>query len=165
MRAVYGSYTRSLSNVVSINRRFIHPKEVQPKVPRKKVTTQTILSKYRKGEKIVCCTGYDYPAGVLLDAAGIDLILVGDSSGMVTMGYENTLPVTMEDTIHNCKAVTRGTTSALVVADMPFGSYEVNDDEGLRNAIRLMKETGVGAVKLEGGKKRAGLSMLPALCC
>ncbi|KAK8789936.1 hypothetical protein WA158_006716 [Blastocystis sp. Blastoise] len=135
-----------------IGARFIHPDAVKPAIPRKKVTTQTILSKYRKGEKIACCTGYDYPAGVLLDAAGFDMILVGDSSGM---GYENTLPVTMEDMIHNCKSVTRGAHASLVVGDMPFGSYEVSKEDGLRNALRFMKEGFVDAIKLEGGKKRA----------
>lgn len=120
-----------------------------------KVTTVKLVEKKHKGEKIASVTAYDYSTAKVLDEAGIDFILVGDSLGMVVLGYENTLPVTMEDMIHHTKAVVRGTKHALVVADMPFMSYQVSIEETIRNAGRLIQEAGAGAVKLEGGRSMA----------
>jgi 3-methyl-2-oxobutanoate hydroxymethyltransferase len=99
-------------------------------------------------------TAYDYATALAIDRAGIDSILVGDSLGMVVLGYENTLPVTMDDMIHHCKAVSRGASYALLIGDMPFMSYQASVDEAVRNAGRFLKEGGMGAVKLEGGRER-----------
>jgi 3-methyl-2-oxobutanoate hydroxymethyltransferase len=104
-----------------------------------------------RGEKITVLTAYDYPTGRLLDQAGIDVALVGDSLGMVVYGFENTIPVTMEMMIHHSAAVARAAKHALVVADMPFMSYQASVEDAVRNAGRMLKETGVQAVKLEGG--------------
>jgi 3-methyl-2-oxobutanoate hydroxymethyltransferase len=108
-----------------------------------------------RGEKFAMITAYDYPSAKLVDEAGIPIILVGDSLGMVVLGYESTIPVTMEDIIHHTKAVMRGAQEAIVVADMPFMSYQASPEEAVRNAGRLMKETGATAVKLEGGSTAA----------
>src|SRR5207248_10985174 len=105
----------------------------------------------RRGEKIVMVTAYDAPAGRLADAAGVDLILVGDSSGMVVHGRESTVPVTMEEILLMTQWVVRGAKRPIVVADMPFGSYEASDEEAVRNAVRLVKEGGADVVKPEGG--------------
>jgi 3-methyl-2-oxobutanoate hydroxymethyltransferase len=105
----------------------------------------------RRGEKIVMVTAYDAPSGRLADAAGVDLILVGDSSGMVMHGRESTVPVTMEEILLMTQWVVRGAKRPIVVADMPFGSYEASDEEAVRNAVRLVKEGGADVVKLEGG--------------
>lgn len=99
-------------------------------------------------------TGYDYPTALILDEAGIDVILVGDSLGMVVLGYDNTLPLTMDEMIHHCKAVARGATHVLLIGDMPFMSYQVSVEEAIRNAGRFMQEGGMHAVKLEGGRER-----------
>ncbi len=108
-------------------------------------------------KKIVCLTAYDYPTARLLDEAGVDVILVGDSLAMVVLGYDSTLPVTLDEMIHHARAVRRGTKRALVVADMPFGSYHSDTAESLRNAVRFVKEAGVEAVKVEGGERRLEL--------
>ncbi len=100
-------------------------------------------------------TAYDYPTAMAIDKAGIDSILVGDSLGMVVLGYENTLPVTMEDMLHHARAVSRGAKSALLVGDMPFMSYQVSIEEAVRNAGRFLQRAGMDAVKLEGGRERA----------
>jgi 3-methyl-2-oxobutanoate hydroxymethyltransferase len=105
-------------------------------------------------QKITCLTAYDYPTARLLDEAGVDILLVGDSLGMVVLGEETTLPVTLDEMLHHVKAVRRGTEHALLVADMPFGSFHISLEETVRHAIRLVKEGGVDAVKLEGGEKR-----------
>ena len=107
--------------------------------------------------KIVCLTAYDYPTARLLDEAGVDVILVGDSLAMVALGYDSTLPVTLDDMIHHARAVRRGTKRALLVADMPFGSYHSDTAESLRNAVRFVKEASVEAVKVEGGERRLEL--------
>jgi 3-methyl-2-oxobutanoate hydroxymethyltransferase len=107
-----------------------------------------------RGEKIVMLTAYDTPTARLLDSAGADILLVGDSVGNVVLGYENTLPVTMEEMIHHTQAVVRGTSRALVVADMPYLSYHVALRESVRNAGRLVQTAGARAVKIEGGRKR-----------
>ncbi len=118
---------------------------------REKITIPTILEKKRRGEKITMLTAYDYPTALLVDRAGIDMILVGDSLGMVVLGYETTIPVTMEEMIHHTKAVVRGTRCALVVGDMPFMSYHTSERDAIANAGRFIKEAGTDAVKLEGG--------------
>ena len=105
----------------------------------------------RRGDKIVMVTAYDAPSGRLADAAGVDLILVGDSSGMVVHGRESTVPVTLAEIVFMTQWVTRGAKRPLVIADMPFGSYEESDEQAVRNAIRLVKEGGADAVKLERG--------------
>lgn len=116
-----------------------------------KVTPQTLLDLKRRGQKITALTAYDYPMAKLMDEAGVDVILVGDSLGMVVLGYDSTLPVTVDDVIHHCRAVRRATHRALVVADMPFGSYQTSIDRAVENAVRLVKDGGAEAVKLEGG--------------
>lgn len=120
-----------------------------------RVTTATFRQYRAEGKKITMLTAYDFPTAKLLDAAGIDAILVGDSLGNVVLGYGSTLPVTMDDMVHHVKAVVRGVQRAMVVADMPFMSYHVSKKEALRNAGRLIQEAGAGAVKLEGGKEVA----------
>jgi 3-methyl-2-oxobutanoate hydroxymethyltransferase len=106
------------------------------------------------GEQITMLTAYDYGTALALDRAGIDAILVGDSLGMVVLGYPTTLPVTMEDMLHHCRAVARGSQSALLIGDMPFMSYQTSVDEAVRNAGRFLQEAGMDAVKLEGGRER-----------
>lgn len=118
-----------------------------------KVTVNTFKKAKEEGTKLTMLTAYDYSTAKLIDEAGIDSILVGDSLGNVILGYDNTVPVTMEDMIHHGAAVSRGAKNALVVVDMPFMSYQISVEEALRNAGRLMKEAGAGAVKLEGGKE------------
>ncbi len=108
-------------------------------------------------QKITCLTAYDYPTARLLDEAGVDVILVGDSLGMVVLGHESTLPVTIDDMLHHTRAVRRGTRRALLVADMPYGSYHTDMAEALRNAMRFVKEAGAEAVKVEGGERRLEL--------
>ena len=122
---------------------------------RKKVTTLTFRQKKERGEPITMLTAYDYPTAMAMDRAGVDSILVGDSLAMVVLGYENTLPVTMEEMLHHARAVARGAKSALLVGDMPFMSYQISADDALRNAGRFLQQGGMDAVKLEGGRERA----------
>lgn len=122
---------------------------------RKKVTTRTFRLKKKRGEIITMLTAYDYPTALAVDRAGIDSILVGDSLGMVVLGYENTLPVTMEDMLHHCRAVSRGAKYPLLVGDMPFMSFQASVDKAVENAGRFLQEAGMDAVKLEGGRERA----------
>jgi 3-methyl-2-oxobutanoate hydroxymethyltransferase len=134
-------------------------------VPRQgdgKVTVPELLQRKSSAaefpsQKIVCLAAYDYPTARLADEAGIDVILVGDTLGMVVLGYDNTLPVTMDEMLHHARAVRRGTRRALVVADMPYGSYHTDNAESLRNAVRFVKEAGAEAVKVEGGERRLDL--------
>jgi 3-methyl-2-oxobutanoate hydroxymethyltransferase len=119
-----------------------------------KTTTASLKEKQLKNEKITMLTAYDYSMAAMVDAAGIDMILVGDSLGMVTLGYENTLAVTMDEMVHHTKAVVRGCKNAMVVADMPFLSYHISIQEAVRNAGRFVQEAGAHAVKLEGGQER-----------
>ncbi len=121
---------------------------------RKKVTTLTLRQKKERGEPISMLTAYDYPTALALDQAGIDMILVGDSLGMVVLGYENTLPVTMEDMLHHSKAVARGAKHPFLVGDMPFMSYQVSVEQAVKNAGRFLQEAGMDGVKLEGGRER-----------
>lgn len=120
---------------------------------RKRVTTRRVIEMKRAGEPIACITAYDAMTAALFDTAGIDVILVGDSVGNVVQGHETTLPVTLEDMIYHTQAVMRGNENALIVTDMPFMSYQVSPQEAFRNAGRIMKEAGSGAVKLEGGRR------------
>jgi 3-methyl-2-oxobutanoate hydroxymethyltransferase len=108
-------------------------------------------------DKITCLTAYDCPTARLLDEAGVDIILVGDSVGMAVLGYDSTLPVTLEEMLHHVRAVRRGTRHALLVADMPYGSFHVSIEDSVRNAMRLVKEGGAEAVKVEGGERRLEL--------
>lgn len=123
----------------------------------KKVTVATLQKKKREGKKIATLTAYDYFTSRLLNQAGIDLILVGDSLGNVVLGYENTIPVTMADMLHHTRAAVRGNSRCLVIADMPFLSYHVSDVEALHHAGRFIQEAGAHGVKLEGGKEVADL--------
>jgi 3-methyl-2-oxobutanoate hydroxymethyltransferase len=127
-----------------------------PAVNRKKVTTATLRAKKERGEPITVLTAYDYPTALAMDRAGVDAILVGDSLGMVVLGYETTLPVTMDDMLHHAKAVSRGAKSAHLIGDMPFMSYQASTSEAVRNAGRFLQEAGMDAVKLEGGRQVAG---------
>jgi 3-methyl-2-oxobutanoate hydroxymethyltransferase len=124
----------------------------------RKITVRDFRRKKEEGEPIAMLTAYDYPVARALDAAGIDAVLVGDSLGMVALGYANTLPVTMDEMIHHCKAVSRGASRPLLIGDMPFLSYQVSPAEAVRNAGRFLQEGGMEAVKLEGGRE-----MLPAV--
>ena len=124
---------------------------------RAKVTTHTIQEKKQKRQPITCLTAYDYATSRLVDEAGIDMILVGDSLAQVVLGYDSTLPVTMEEMLHHTRAVRRAVKSAMVIADMPFASYHGDLNEGVKNALRFVKESGAEAVKLEGGEKRVEL--------
>ena len=122
---------------------------------RKKVTIGELRQKKEAGQKITMMTAYDYPTASLVDQAGIDTILVGDSLGMVMLGYDSTVPVTMDEMIHHCKAVTRGARSSFTLGDMPFMSYQINLEQAVENAGRFMKEAGCDSVKLEGGSEMA----------
>jgi 3-methyl-2-oxobutanoate hydroxymethyltransferase len=125
--------------------------------PEKQVRITDLLARKTRGPKIAVLTAYDAAMGRLLDEAGMDVVLVGDSLGMVVLGYDTTIPVTMDDMVHHTRAVRRGVRRALLVADMPFLSYQVETAEAVRNAGRLMQEAGAAAVKLEGGAAVAGL--------
>jgi 3-methyl-2-oxobutanoate hydroxymethyltransferase len=125
--------------------------------PRQKITVATLREKKLQQQPITCLTAYDYASARLVDAAGIDIVLVGDSLAMTMLGYDNTLSVTIDEMLHHAKAVRRGVKNALLVADMPYGSYHVSPDEAVRNAARYVKQAGAEAVKVEGGEKRADL--------
>jgi 3-methyl-2-oxobutanoate hydroxymethyltransferase len=125
-----------------------------PEQPIDKVTVPSITARKKTGPKIVCLTAYDYPTAKILDEAGVDLILVGDSLGMVVLGYENTVPVTMDEMIHHTRAVSRAAKRALVVGDMPYFAFHLSADETIRNASRFLKEAGASAVKIEGASKK-----------
>ncbi len=121
----------------------------------KRVSITDLKAMKKRGERIVVLTAYDYPTARLVEEAGVPLILVGDTLGMVVLGYDTTIPVTMEEMLHHVKAVVRGTRSAHVVADMPFMSYQAGPEDALRNAGRMLKEGGAQSVKLEGGQRVA----------
>jgi 3-methyl-2-oxobutanoate hydroxymethyltransferase len=129
---------------------------LKPERPEKVSAPSLRLSKQR-GERLVCLTAYDYPTARVLDEAGIDIILVGDSLGNVVLGYGNTVPVTLEEILIHLKAVRRAVQRALLVADMPYGTFHTGDNDAVRNALRLVKEGGAEAIKLEGGHKRVHL--------
>ena len=115
---------------------------------RSKVTISTVQEKKVRHEPITCLTAYDYATSRLVDEAGIDMILVGDSLAMVVLGYENTLPVTVDEMLHHTRAVRRGVRRAMVIADMPYASYHLSEEEAVRNATRFLKEAGAEAVKI-----------------
>ncbi len=123
---------------------------------RRKVTIPDIRKKKLEGRKITMLTAYDYPSGRLIDEAGMDMILVGDSLAMTVLGYDSTIPVTMDEMVHHAKAARRGIKYALLIGDMPFMTYNIGDKETIRNAGRFIKEGGCGAVKIEGGSEMAG---------
>ncbi len=129
---------------------------LKPERP-EKVSAPSLRSSKQRGERLVCLTAYDYPTARIVDEAGIDIILVGDSLGNVVLGYGNTVPVTLDEILIHLKAVRRGVQRALLVADMPYGSFHTGADEAVRNALRLVKEGGAEAIKLEGGRKRVEL--------
>ena len=124
---------------------------------REKITTASLRERKLRHEPITCLTAYDYATARLVDEAGIEMILVGDSLAQTILGYENTLSVTMDEMLHHVKAVRRGVKHALLLADMPYGSYQVDPNDALRNATRFVKEGGAEVVKIEGGEKRADL--------
>ena len=129
---------------------------LKPQRP-EKVTAPSLRRSKERGERLVCLTAYDYPTARVVDEAGIDIILVGDSLGNVVLGYGNTIPVTVDEIVSHTRAVRRGVSRALLVADMPYGSYHTGADDAVRMALRLVKEGGAEAVKLEGGFRRAPL--------
>ena len=122
---------------------------------REKVTIRKLQQKKESGKKITMMTAYDYPMAGLVDESGIDTILVGDSLGMVVLGYESTVPVTMDEMLHHCKAVSRGAKRSFIIGDMPFMSYHVSVEQAVENAGRFIKESGCDAIKLEGGSDMA----------
>src|SRR5580704_16027183 len=163
MRSGTGLYPRSHCGHQRWSREWHRrpPMSVVPNAGDGKVTVPALLQRKSAADspsqKIICLTAYDYPTARLLDEAGVDVILVGDSLGMVALGYDTTLPVTLDEMIHHTRAVRRATRRALVVADMPYGSYHTDTAESLRNAVRFVKEAGAEAVKVEGGERRLEL--------
>ena len=129
---------------------------LKPERP-EKVSAPSLRASKQRGERLVCLTAYDYPTARIVDEAGIDIILVGDSLGNVVLGYGNTVPVTLEEILIHLKAVRRAVQRALLVADMPYGTFHTGDDDAVRNALQLVKEGGAEAIKLEGGHKRVQL--------
>jgi 3-methyl-2-oxobutanoate hydroxymethyltransferase len=127
-----------------------------PSQPKKK-TTHSIREKKSRGEAITCLTAYDYWSARLVDEAGVDMVLVGDSLAQVVLGHENTMSVTVDEMLHHTRAARRGVENALLIADMPYGSYHSGRRKAVANAVRFVKEAGAEAVKLEGGEKRAEL--------
>jgi 3-methyl-2-oxobutanoate hydroxymethyltransferase len=125
--------------------------------PRQKITVASLRERKLQHQPITCLTAYDYASARLVDEANIDIVLVGDSLAMTMLGYPDTLSVTVDEMLHHTKAVRRGVKHAMLVADMPYGSYHVGGDDALRNAARFVKEAGTEAVKMEGGEKRADL--------
>ncbi|KAF9188077.1 hypothetical protein BGZ51_000871 [Haplosporangium sp. Z 767] len=131
------------------------PTETDHHHVRSKVTLATVRKLYKRREPITVMTAHDFPTGTLVDKAGIDMTLVGDSLAMVALGYTSTSEITLDEMLHHCRAVARGTRSSFLVADMPFGTYETSPDQAVNNAVRIIKEGKVEAVKLEGGKEMA----------
>jgi 3-methyl-2-oxobutanoate hydroxymethyltransferase len=129
---------------------------LKPERP-EKVSAPSLKASKQRGERLVCLTAYDYPTARIVDEAGIDIVLVGDSLGNVVLGYGNTVPVTLDEIMIHLKAVRRAVQRALLVADMPYGSFHTGADDAVKNALRLIKEGGAEAVKLEGGRKRLPL--------
>jgi 3-methyl-2-oxobutanoate hydroxymethyltransferase len=131
--------------------------ESRPDKPGQKVTTATLRQQKLRHEPITCLTAYDYSTARIVDEAGVDMILVGDSLAQTMLGYKNTLSVTVDEMLHHVRAVRRGVKMALLLADMPFGSYQADISDAIRNAARFVKEGGAEVVKIEGGEKRADL--------
>ncbi len=131
--------------------------ESRPDKAGQKVTTATLRQQKQRHEPITCLTAYDYSTARVVEEAGVDMILVGDSLAQTMLGYENTLSVTVDEMLHHVRAVRRGVKNALLLADMPFGSYQADSSDAIRNAARFVKEAGAEVVKIEGGEKRADL--------
>src|SRR3989475_12973637 len=129
---------------------------LKPERP-EKVSAPSLRASKERGERLVCLTAYDYPTARIVDEAGIDVILVGDSLGNVVLGYGNTVPVTLDEILIHVKAVRRAVQRALLVADMPYGSFHTGADEAVKNALRLVKEGGGETIKSEGGQQRVSL--------
>lgn len=127
------------------------------KMEKSKITIKTFWERKERKEKITMLTCYDYATALIMNNTDIDAILVGDSLGMVILGYKNTLPVTIDEMLHHTKAVVRGISKQLIIVDMPIGSYHISEEEAVKNAMRLIKEGGAEGVKIEGGRKRASL--------
>ena len=133
------------------------PRDAVALKPARKVTLQHLLDKKQRSQPITALTAYDYPTARLVDEAGIDMILVGDSLAMTVLGHDNTLSLTVDEMLHHARAVRRGVRSSFLVVDMPYGSYHTGTEDALRNAMRFIKEAGAEAVKIEGGASRATL--------
>jgi 3-methyl-2-oxobutanoate hydroxymethyltransferase len=153
VQALSGSAGGALEDIVSITPIGVRPHDELGR----KITTASLREQKLRHEPISCLTAYDYAAARLVDEAGIDMVLVGDSLAQTMLGYENTLSVTMDEMLHHVKAVRRGVKNALLLADMPYGSYQVDSGDAIRNAARFVKEGGAEVVKIEGGEKRADL--------
>ena len=121
----------------------------------KKKTVNDFISMKKDGEQVAWITAYDYPTAIFGEEAGMDMLLVGDSLGMLVMGYDSTVPVTMEDCLAHCRSVRRGAPNTWVIGDMPFGAYQISDSDAVKNAVRFIKEAGVDCIKLEGGQRVA----------
>src|SRR3990170_2404569 len=146
---------RGTATEVPLSTQALNAKVRPGEVKRAKFTVRDFRDKKKNGQPITMLTAYDYPTALAVDRAGIDAILVGDSLGMVVLGYPNTLPVTMEDMLHHSRAVFRGASQAMLIGDMPFMSYQVSVQQAVANAGRFLQEAGMDAVKLEGGHHRA----------
>jgi 3-methyl-2-oxobutanoate hydroxymethyltransferase len=156
-QALSGRAGGALEAMMSLTPIGGRPDFPSPGKTREKITTATLRERKLRHEPITCLTAYDYATARVVDEAGIEMILVGDSLAQTILGYENTLSVTMDEMLHHVKAVRRGVKHALLLADMPFGSYHVDPETALNNAARFVKEGGAEVVKIEGGEKRADL--------
>jgi len=156
-QALSGRAGGALEEIMSLTPMGGRPSFPGSDEPRQKVTTASLRERKLRHEPITCLTAYDYATARLVDEAGIEMILVGDSLAQTILGYENTLSVTMDEMLHHVKAVRRGVKHALLLADMPYGSYQVDAESAVNNATRFVKEGGAEVVKIEGGEKRADL--------
>jgi 3-methyl-2-oxobutanoate hydroxymethyltransferase len=157
VQALSGSAGGALEDIMSITPIGGRPHDELHRELGQKITTASLREQKLRREPITCLTAYDYATARLVDEAGIDMVLVGDSLAQTMLGYENTLSVTMDEMLHHVKAVRRGVKNALLLADMPYGSYQVDPGDAIRNAARFVKEGGAEVVKMEGGEKRADL--------
>src|SRR5271166_1562774 len=156
-QALSGRAGGALEEIMSLTPMGGHPGFCSHDATRQKITAASLRERKLHHELITCLTAYDYSTARLVDEAGIEMVLVGDSLAQTILGYDNTLSVTMDEMLHHVKAVRRGVKHALLLADMPYGSYHVDPDDALRNAARFVKEGGAEVVKIEGGEKRADL--------